>query len=145
MQQAEQQVLSKVNATVVRFSGIYGPGRNHLINSVRDGIIAQQTPLHYSNRIHRDDCAGVLAHLISKITRDELLEQIYLASDLRPTPIHEVTKWLSEQLGVTITEEKPISRGGSKRCNSTRLQESGYQFLYPDYKAGFTMMLNGSA
>jgi nucleoside-diphosphate-sugar epimerase len=137
MRQAERTVLEKGNATVVRFSGIYGPGRNNLINTVRAGTIAPENPLHYSNRIHRDDCAGVLAHLIQKINAGNVIEPIYLASDPNPTPIHDITTWLAEQLSVNITQETPIRRGGSKRCNSQRLQQSGYQFLYPDYKAGF--------
>ncbi|SFF82514.1 SDR family oxidoreductase [Neptunomonas qingdaonensis] len=137
MRRAEQQVLNKDNATVVRFSGIYGPGRNHLINTVRAGTIAPQNPLHYSNRIHRDDCAGVLAHLIQKVNTGNQIEPIYLASDPNPTPIHDITAWLAEQLHTKITQETPIRRGGSKRCNSQRLQQSGYEFLYPDYKAGF--------
>lgn len=137
MRQAELAVLEKGNATVVRFSGIYGPGRNHLINTVRAGTIAPKNPLHYSNRIHRDDCAGVLTHLIQKISKGNIIASIYLASDPNPSPIHDITAWLAEQLNVEITQEKPIRRGGSKRCNSQRLQQSGYQFLYPDYKSGF--------
>lgn len=137
MRQAEQRALTKGNATVVRFSGIYGPGRHHLINTVRAGTIAPKKPLHYSNRIHRDDCAGVLAHLIQKINTGHAIAPIYLASDPNPTPIHEITAWLAAQLSAHITQETPIRRGGSKRCNSQRLQDSGYQFLYPDYKAGF--------
>lgn len=137
MRQAEQRVLAKGNATVVRFSGIYGPGRNHLINSVRTGSIAPKEPHHYSNRIHRDDCAGVLAHLVGKVNSGDVIEPLYLASDPNPTPIHEITAWLAEQLNTKITQETPIRRGGSKRCNSQRLQQSGYQFIYPDYKTGF--------
>jgi hypothetical protein len=34
-------------------------------------------------------------------------------------------------------------RGGNKRCNNRRLLDSGYQFLYPDYQAGFGAMLQG--
>ncbi|SIS42120.1 SDR family oxidoreductase [Neptunomonas antarctica] len=137
MRQAELAVLAKGNSTVVRFSGIYGPGRNHLINTVRAGTIAPENPLHYSNRIHRDDCAGVLAHLIQKLSKGSVIESLYLASDPNPTPIHEITAWLAEQSDTEITQETPIRRGGSKRCNSQRLQQSGYEFLYPDYKAGF--------
>ena len=137
MRQAEQQVLEKGNATVVRFSGIYGPGRNHLINMVKAGTIAPEEPLHYSNRIHRDDCAGVLAHLIQKINSGDSIEPLYLASDPNPTSIHEITAWLAEQLNANITQETPIRRGGSKRCNNQRLLQSGYQFIYSDYKAGF--------
>ena len=138
MRQAELSVLEKGDATVVRFSGIYGPGRNHLIERVKSGNVARED-LHYSNRIHRDDCAGVLAHLIQRVNDNKPVDTLYLASDLSPTPIREITVWLAEQLGIETTQAVEIRRGGSKRCNSQRLQASGYQFLYPDYKTGFAL------
>ena len=46
-------------ATAVRFGGIYGPGRTRLIRRVQAGglEVDRSRPL-YTNRIHRDDCAG---------------------------------------------------------------------------------------
>ena len=142
---AEQQVLTHPNSTVVRFSGIYGPGRMHLLNSVRAGIIAPSDPVHYSNRIHRDDCAGVLVHLVKMLTQEKTLSPIYLASDEQPTPIHNVTTWLAEQHQIKPTQEQVIGRGGSKRCDSTRLKASGYRFLYPSYQEGFANVMASMA
>jgi uncharacterized protein YbjT (DUF2867 family) len=52
-------------AVVVRFGGIYGPGRTRLIDSVRDGSATRPAgPPIFTNRIHRDDCARVLEHLL---------------------------------------------------------------------------------
>ena len=52
-------------AVAVRFGGIYGPGRTRLIDSVRAGTAARPAgPPLYTNRIHRDDCARVLEHLL---------------------------------------------------------------------------------
>lgn len=128
-------------ATVVRFSGIYGPGREHLLNRVRAGILAPAAPLHYSNRIHRDDCVGVLAHLIQQDRAGQPLAALYLASDDAPTPISSVTQWLAQQLGVEPQAQQPMARTGSKRCSNGRLKASGYRFLYPDFKAGFSALL----
>jgi len=50
--------------TIVRFSGIYGPGRLALLNSVKNGICSPAQPKQWSNRIHSDDCAGFLVHLV---------------------------------------------------------------------------------
>ncbi|NVK40557.1 MAG: SDR family oxidoreductase [Oceanospirillaceae bacterium] len=143
MLEAEQLALnSGIPATVVRFSGIYGPGRNHLLNQVRSGIAAPAEPPHYGNRIHRDDCAGVLAHLIARVLEERPLEPLYLASDDAPAPLHEVMEWLAAELGITIGERRSIRRGGSKRCRNTRLKASGYRFRYPDYKAGYRAILD---
>ena len=141
--ESEQLALSSgIPATVVRFSGIYGPGRNHLQRQVLAGIAAPAEPLHFSNRIHRDDCVGVLQHLMQRAEEGAALKPVYLASDDCPTPIHEVMEWLADRLGVTITERHPVRRGGSKRCNNRRLKASGYRFIYPDYRSGYAGMLS---
>jgi nucleoside-diphosphate-sugar epimerase len=142
MLQAEQRALnSGIPATVVRFSGIYGPGRNHLINQVRSGLGAAATPAHYSNRIHRDDCAGVLKHLIDRHLLGKPLEPVYLASDDAPAALHEVTQWLADELGLQIRATRPTRRGGSKRCRNTRLKACGYRFIYPDFRSGYRALL----
>jgi len=52
-------------ATVVRFGGIYGPGRTRLIDRVRGGHAIAGPNAPFRNRIHRDDCAGVFHHLLT--------------------------------------------------------------------------------
>jgi len=56
-------------ATILRLGGIYGPGRRRLIEQVRSGRATCPDPASgnedtWSNRIHRDDAAGILAHLL---------------------------------------------------------------------------------
>ena len=127
--------------TRVRLSGIYGPGRMHLLNRVHAGEVAPMEPLHYSNRIHRDDAAGFITHLVQMDARDETLEPVYLASDDAPSPIGEITHWLAQQMGVEIRSELPIQRGGSKRCRNARLRATGYELIYPDYRQGFADLI----
>lgn len=124
-------------STIVRFAGIYGPGREHLLNQVRSGILAPSAPIHYSNRIHRDDCAGILAHLIRLDLEGERLAPLYLACDDMPAPIAEVMVWLAEQTGSPIHELKEVRRGGGKRCRNLRIKASGYRFIHPDFKSGY--------
>ena len=51
-------------SVVLRLGGIYGPGRTSLLERVRQGgVTCPESPV-WSNRIHRDDCAGALLHLI---------------------------------------------------------------------------------
>lgn len=141
MLEAEQAALnSGLKATVVRFSGIYGPGRNYMLNQVRSGIGFAPEPPRYSNRIHRDDCARVLQHLIS-LSETTPLEPVYLASDCEPALLHEVTHWLAGQTGSRITEYSAQRSAGSKRCSNQRLIDSGYQFRYPNFRDGYSAML----
>lgn len=128
---------SHIPVTRVRCSGIYGPGRNHLLNRIRAGEAAPFTPLHYSNRIHRDDAAGFIAHLIQQDINGEALAPVYLASDDEPTPIAEITAWLADQLGVKIAHHTPIQRGGSKRCRNALMRATGYELIYPNFREGF--------
>lgn len=144
MCEAEQALLNhSLPGTVVRFSGIYGPGRDRLIHQVREGRIAAVTPVIYSNRIHRDDCSGILAHLIRCQENDKPIAELYLGSDCEPVTIHNVMAWLAQQLNVesTNTMQSPLRRRTNKRCDNSRLREAGYQFRYPSYREGYAKIL----
>ena len=126
---------------LVRFSGIYGPGRNRLIEQVRQGraVLSQ----HYTNRIHADDCAGVLAHLIDRHVQGSGIDPLYIASDNYPAPMAEVVNWLAMQLKVNkaIFAPHQTDQQGNKRCSNQRLIASGYQFRYADFRAGYSELL----
>lgn len=142
MLEAEQLLAnSGLPSSTVRFSGIYGPGRNRLINAVKAGKGAPAEPLSYSNRIHRDDCAGVLAHLIQLTRQGKALDGCYLASDCEPVPLADVTDWLAQQLNTELTDFTMGRMAGSKRCDNRRLLESGYQFKYPHFRSGYASLL----
>lgn len=144
MCQAEQALLThELSGSVVRFTGIYGPGRERLIRQVSEGRIAPATPVMYSNRIHRDDCAGVLVHLIELALQGEPLAPIYLGTDSEPSPLHDVMAWLATQLKVEPTEtmQSPLRRRASKRCSNALLLESGYVFRYPTFREGYAQVL----
>lgn len=144
MREAEQALHdSPLPGSVVRFAGIYGPGRDRLIHQVLEGRIAPMAPPMYSNRIHRDDCAGVLAHLIALSEAGESLDSLYLACDCEPAPLYEVMRWMAQQLKVEPTEviQAPLRKRASKRCDNARLLASGYRFRYPDYRAGYLQVM----
>jgi len=144
MREAEQALLEhELPGTAVRFSGIYGPGRDRLIRQVGEGRIAASNPPMYSNRIHRDDCAGVIAHLIQLALDGEPLEPVYLASDCDSAPLHEVMAWIAKRLKVETPDviQSPLRRRSSKRCNNQRLLDTGYTFRYPTFREGYEDVL----
>ncbi len=131
-------------ATILRLSGIYGPGRTRLIDAVRAGQAeVPEGPPRFTNRIHRDDCAGVLAHLMKMDAPDE----IYVGVDDEPADRRKVLNWLAERLGVPRPREAaggeaPSARAATnKRCSNARLKASGYRFLYPSYREGYAEMI----
>ncbi|MFP8967943.1 SDR family oxidoreductase [Pokkaliibacter sp. CJK22405] len=125
--------------TCLRLSGIYGEGRNHLLNQVREGKIPAREHVHYSNRIHQEDAIGAMQHLLTLAIQGQPLESCYLVTDNEPATLHEVCQWMAEQLGVeTVEEGQPRRRGGSKRCCNKRLTDTGYCLRYPDFRKGYT-------
>ena len=142
---------SGAHAIVIRFSGIYGPGRTRLVSQVRDGTarLPAQAPW-YTNRIHRDDCAGAIAHLLALPEPAEL----YLGTDHAPADLGEVMRFLASELGVEPpdtadeqdgTEPGPPARRRrtSKRCRNDRLVASGYVFVHPSYREGYRALIAG--
>lgn len=125
---------------ILRFSGIYGPGRNRLIEQVKQQRAANSS--HYTNRIHADDCAGVLAHLIN-LQKHQTLPSVFLASDSSPTPMVDVVSWIAGQLGIKdFLAADAVNERGNKRISNRRLLDSGYQLRYPDFKQGYKELLS---
>ena len=146
MLEAESLLLnSSFPATVVRFGGIYGPGRNRLLDQVRAGKGCPAEPVIYGNRIHRDDCAGILAHLIERDIEGSPMDDVYLGVDSCPSPMHDVLHWLADQLNVTLDDDQPPPQRPNKRCTNHRIISSGYSMKYPNFKAGYAAVLRGYA
>lgn len=145
MLQAEQVALhSNLPASVVRLTGIYGPGRERLLGQVRQGYRVAVDPPLYGNRIHADDAAGLLAFLLKADQQGEALDDCYIGVDNEPAPLAEVVNWLRERLGVTEwADEASVRRAGSKRCSNARAKALGWEPRYPSYREGYTAILAG--
>ena len=132
-------------ATVLRFGGIYGPGRERLLREVAAGIGCAREPVRYTNRIHREDCAGILQFLVGRLLRGETLAPLYLGVDSEPAPMWEVRHWIAAELGVVLDDAAGGAQGGrapgSKRCSNRRLLEAGYALRYPDFRAGYAPLI----
>lgn len=140
---AAEEILRQqlVPVSVVRFTGIYGPGRTRLIDQVRAGHCAPPLPQLWTNRIHSEDCAGVLHHLISCHRQRRLLASLYLASDCEPVPLHDVQGWLAQRLGVSVTALPEATVAASRRCSNRHLLDTGYCFQYPSWREGYESVL----
>lgn len=132
------------SACTVRFSGIYGPGRGRFLRKVRDGFTPTIDERLYTNRIHREDCIGVLEFLIQASLAGEPLAPCYVASDTRSAAQSEVVAWMRGQMGMPALQgpapSVPIRLRG-KQCSSRLLQEKGYRFRYPEYTDGYAELI----
>lgn len=128
-------------ATVIRFGGIYGPGRTYLIDMVLQGKANCMEDV-YSNRIHSEDCIGILEHLLQ-------LDQpapLYIGVDDEPALTCDVYEWLAEQLSVaSVTHREPTENSriqrSNKRLSNAKISATGYQFKYPNFRDGYSEML----
>ena len=143
MREAEQIALnSGIAASVVRLTGIYGPGREWMLGQVRKGYRVAVDPPLYGNRIHADDAGGLLAFLLQADLQGKTLEDCYIGVDNAPVPLAEVVGWLRERLGITEwAAEASVRRAGSKRCSNARAKALGWEPRYPSYREGYSAML----
>jgi nucleoside-diphosphate-sugar epimerase len=142
---AEQKLMAHNPANVVvRFSGIYGPGREYLLRMAKQSPTIQQTPSYFTNRIHQRDCVGVLAFLFEQRLSGVSLEQCYVASDDDPAPLWDVMTWMTEKLHCNppIAKMTEDDCDMNKRCRNGRLKNLGYHFIYPDYKKGYLELIH---
>ena len=146
MLEAERQVSNLTGCGVhLRLGGIYGPGRDRLLRQVVSGEIGiPDTPV-FTNRIHRDDAAGAIVHVLSLAAPQE----IYNVVDEEAAEYGSLIRWLAVELGLsepgTISDgEVTRSRGGNKRVMATRLVASGFRYRYPTYREGYREMIAAS-
>ncbi|HEA53226.1 hypothetical protein LCGC14_0655230 [marine sediment metagenome] len=141
----EQTALNSQHpATVVRFSGIYGPSRGRFLEEVIEGRMNPVKQAPFSNRIHEDDAAATVVHLNNMALSGTPLDTCYLASDCEPARLDEVVNWVRHQVACAepIADARQGGRAGSKRCDNQRLLQTGFTFRYPDFRAGYREMID---
>ena len=119
----------------LRLSGIYGPGRMALLEKLKLGQVgAPPSGAHWSNRIHVDDAAAAIVHLMGF----EHPQSTYLITDSTPLPMRTLYGALAQQVGGPIPSisESPAFVG-SKRLSNAKLRETGFVFQWPDSRDGY--------
>jgi len=147
MREAEELLLKRLDGTgaspvVLRLGGIYGPGRTRLIDQVRTGAAIIPDQPRYTNRIHRDDAAGAIVHLLSG---PDAPAPVYLGVDNDPAELGDVLRFLAAELGLGVPPTGSLggARGGNKRCSNALLRGTGFSFKYPTFREGYRDILAG--
>ncbi|ROH86188.1 NAD-dependent epimerase/dehydratase family protein [Pseudomethylobacillus aquaticus] len=127
-------------ATVLRLSGIYGPGRTRMLRLAADPALwpAQNS---WTNRIHRDDAAAFIVHLIHQVLAQQPLADRYVVTDNAPVSQYEVLGWIAGQLGVDVAGQAVPPVTGGKRLSNRRMRDTGFVLQYPDYQHGYASLL----
>ena len=133
-----------IDPTVVRFGGIYGPGR-HRIDRYLEGPVTGG----WLNLVHREDAAGVVAFLLET---DRGRDEVVVAVDDEPVDRRDLADWLADYCGIESPPkrslEERLAEGdlseaaarrirADKRCSNARLREMGYEFTYPTFREGY--------
>ena len=125
--------------TALRLTGIYGPGRNRMLNLAAN-ILNWPTQNIWTNRIHRDDAAAFIVHLIQMLLDGRSVQDCYVVTDSCSVSQYEVLNWIASQMGKKVENQTPEIIGG-KRMSNQRMLSTGFSLKYPDYKAGYSAML----
>jgi len=126
---------------VLRLAGIYGPGRRHLVEQVRNGEVAGRGE-HRLNLVHRDDVCGAIWAAWG--AGPEVDGGIFNVADDGAAPKAEVVAWLARRVDVkeprftgepaggrrTVTPDRVISNAKAKRV-------LGWTPRYPSFREGY--------
>lgn len=130
---------------ILRLPGIYGPGRNALVNLTRGEARRIVKPDQVFNRAHVDDIAQAIAAALT-----HRASGLFNVCDDGPSPAPDVVTFAAGLLGVAPPPEIPFDAirdtlsplaltfyGESKRVRNTRMKdELGVTLLYPSYREG---------
>ncbi|MCB1554550.1 MAG: sugar nucleotide-binding protein [Xanthomonadales bacterium] len=124
---------------VARAAGLYGPGRNFLLRRAASGEVGA---LRWTNRIHVDDAAAALAHVLDQQDPASL----YLLADGAPASERQVLAALRQEMGRGAV---PAADGDAaidgRRIRPRQLQAEGFRFAYPDFLTGYRALLQQGA
>lgn len=130
---AERVLAPMPGGTVLRLSGLYGPGRDYLLRKARDGEAGEP---RWTNRIHVQDAAAALSHLLDVGNAQPL----YLGNDDRPALEPEVLAWVREAEGLPPVAA-PAGPERGRRVRNLRLRASGWVPAHEDYRSGYAGLL----
>lgn len=124
---------------ILRLSGIYGPNRQMLLQQLRLGkVTVPESPDYWANRIHVDDAARAVIHLLC----DPIRTGVYVGTDSTPLPLKTLYSTLAHQLGAptpAIGLASPMM--GKKQLSNQKLRQTGFDFTWPDCRDGYKAIL----
>ncbi|HZP19347.1 MAG TPA: SDR family oxidoreductase [Bauldia sp.] len=137
----------KIACGLFRIAGIYGPGRNPLVNLIEGKAHRVDRPGQVFNRIHVEDIASAVAAWFARPSTG-----IFNLADDEPADPAEVVAYAASLLGVAPpplvpiedADLSPMARSfydGNRRVMNRRIKEElGVALRYPTYRDGLSAM-----
>ncbi|MDR2831698.1 MAG: SDR family oxidoreductase [Rickettsiales bacterium] len=133
---------SKLPVHIFRLAGIYGPGRNVLVDLQLNKARNVQKEGHFFSRIHVEDISNILFSSIQNIKPGE----IYNCADDLPATQSEVVVYAAKLLNVSAPKPIEVSSlsdyaqsfylGLKKVSNAKIKKDLNVSLIYPNYKVG---------
>jgi nucleoside-diphosphate-sugar epimerase len=120
----ERAVLASglAQATVLRFGGLYGPGRHYLLDQLKRGenVIGGRVD-HFINYLHREDAAGAVLAAVETVAPGA---HLYNVTDGHPVTKADLAVWISAQLQLPAPTFDPQAPAGPRMRRSGQVQPS---------------------
>lgn len=138
----EQAVASSgLSHVIFRLAGIYGPERMRIRDMVQSGrATVDPSVLAYTNRIHRDDAALGIMHLLEL----DGAGGVFIGCDSEPIDRASLYVELAKRLGAPPPAGAQMIRGAgaqsvaiNKRCSNEKLLATGFRFRFPTWREGY--------
>lgn len=133
LREAEALCAQHEQGISLRFSGIYGPGRNWMLRRAQAGEAGRA---HWTNRIHVEDGVATIVHILGLASP----EKLYCVNDDCPALESEVLAWLRSP---EIKIDTPLDvEATGRRVRNNLVRASGWQPKYSHYREGYRQVLN---
>ncbi len=129
-----------VPASVLRLSGLYGPGRTGIVARVRTGALALGPGDDaWMNFCHRDDAVSFVLAALARARPGA----IHHGSDAEPTRRRDVVLWIAARLGIAPPRsEAGRVEGPNRRIRSDATRdELGVSLAYPSFRDGLAQLV----
>jgi nucleoside-diphosphate-sugar epimerase len=141
--EAERLVLDAaaagLRASLVRLSGLYGPGRAGIVERVRTGALALGPgDGAWMNFCHLEDAVAFVLAALARAPAGAILH----GSDARPSPRREVVEWIAARLRLPAPRTERAAPGPNRRILSARSRALlGIELRYPSFREGLEALL----
>lgn len=140
---------AQIPVSVLRLSGIYGPGRNTFVNLAQGTARRLIKAGQVFNRIRVEDIGDATLHLAR-----HGLAGIFNVTDDEPAPPQDVVTEAARLMGVEPPPEQafetaelsPMARsfyGKNQRVSNEKLKATGFHFRFPEYRASLANLAEG--
>jgi len=141
---------SNLPIQILRLPGIYGPGRS-AIETIKKGKAKMiDKPGQVFSRIHVDDIAGAIFHLIHLATNQGLRPKVVNVADDLPSSNIEVIRYGASLMGIGLPPIEPFEiaakqmtpmalsfwQENRKVSNNLLCNELGYSLMHSNFKSG---------